>query len=115
MKNKDIDNMLNTLRKHSPDWIDRIRNHINRLENDLLAYRRPIGHSVVDVKLKAKKEVFDDDKLKELMIRLNSIREPRDKVVGDVIKVIEELEEHHLSTFPKEKQHNSGLKKDLHQ
>ena len=59
MKNKDIDNMLNTLRKHSPNWIDRIRVYINKLENDLLAYRRPVGYSVVDVKLKAKKEVFD--------------------------------------------------------
>ncbi len=44
MENKDIDNMLNTLRKHSPDWIDRIRVYINRIEKQ---------------NQEAKKEVFD--------------------------------------------------------
>ena len=35
MENKDVDTMLKTLRKHSPDWIDRIRRYINKLEKDL--------------------------------------------------------------------------------
>ena len=29
--------MLNTIRKHSPDWIDRIRAYINRLENKYIS------------------------------------------------------------------------------
>ncbi len=34
MENKNIDTTLNTLRKHSPNWIDEIRNYINRLEKE---------------------------------------------------------------------------------
>jgi len=37
MKNKTIDTILKTLRKHSPDWIDRIRAYINRLEKQQLS------------------------------------------------------------------------------
>ncbi len=35
MKNKYVDSMLKTLRKHSPDRIDRIRRYINKLEKHL--------------------------------------------------------------------------------
>ena len=60
--------------------------------------------------LSAKREVIDDVK----------------KMVNDCIKKglatefillqgIPTIEKRHLSTFPKEKQHNSGLKKDRHQ
>ena len=108
MKNKDIDNMLNTLRKHSPNWIDRIRVYINKLENDLLAYRRPVGYSVVDVKLKAKKEVFDDI-VKEKIVCNKS------KCDAPCCISLRELKKRHLSTLEKPKQHNSGLKKDRHQ
>ena len=33
---------------------------IKKLEHQLLSYRRPTGKSVVNVRLEAKKEVFDD-------------------------------------------------------
>ena len=42
MENKNIDTTLNTLRKHSPNWVDEIRNYINRLEKALTSSNKQI-------------------------------------------------------------------------
>ena len=69
----------------------------------------------------AKKEVLDDiDKLIRLLeIDLKIMLKKEDKSacnkLSGVIEELKELKKRHLSTFQKEKQHNSGLKKDHHQ
>lgn len=60
-----------------------------------------------DIELKAKKEVLDD-------FRRGAFKE---NVFGDIIYKMAEsrfndFEKRHLSTFPKEKQHNNSSKKD---
>ena len=92
MENKNIDTTLNTLRKHSPNWIDEIRNYINRLEKALSKSTKEIEelrdnnnqlsksnnvwfHNFRDLtkektKLKSKPQTQRDDIFKEILTEL---------------------------------------------
>ncbi len=73
MKNKTIDTMLSTLRKHSPNWIDEIRGYINRLEKEI------------------KKLKESRDGWKQLRLTLDELYEKQKQQLSKTIK-IEEVE-----------------------
>ena len=92
MKNKNINTMLNTLRKHSPNWIDEIRVYINKLEKTLSSANKEnlkvINNLIKDYngKLKAREVIIERANKQIEEFKLFDIRKSTVSQIDDVLQ-----------------------------
>ncbi len=85
MENKNIDTTLNTLRKHSPNWIDEIRNNINRLEKALTSQSKQIEDNEKAIE-EGEQMIEDRDKIID---NLKSQLQKKDNIIKGMNQIIQ--------------------------